>query len=98
MHYICARSVDAERAATRSRDLSEARAASKSVAVYADPKMGLSLGRETLAVDVDGPHGLRWQLDWYADRGLVPTTPDLAKVVDNTFALPPTRRPTEGIK
>jgi len=59
----------------------------QSAAVYADPKMGLSLGRKTLAVDIDGLHGLRWQLDWYANAGLVPTKPDLAKVVDNAFAI-----------
>jgi len=58
----------------------------QSAAVYADPKMGLSLGRKSLAVDVDGPHGLGWQLNWYADAKLVPTKPDLAKVVDNSFA------------
>jgi ABC-type nitrate/sulfonate/bicarbonate transport system substrate-binding protein len=58
----------------------------ESAAVYADPDMGLSLGRTSLAVDVDGKHGLRWQLDWYADIKLVPTKPDLGKVVDNSFA------------
>jgi NitT/TauT family transport system substrate-binding protein len=58
----------------------------KSVSVYADPEMGLSLGRATMAVDVDGKYGLRWQLNWYRDDKLVPTEPDLGKVVDNTFA------------
>jgi NitT/TauT family transport system substrate-binding protein len=58
----------------------------KSAAVYADPDMGLSLGRATVAVDVDGKYGLRWQLDWYHNAKLVPTQPDLAKVVDNSFA------------
>jgi ABC-type nitrate/sulfonate/bicarbonate transport system substrate-binding protein len=58
----------------------------RSVDVYANPKMGQSLGRATLAVDVDGPHGLRWQLEWSTDHKLVPKAPDLNKAVDNTFA------------
>jgi NitT/TauT family transport system substrate-binding protein len=58
----------------------------QSAAVYADPKMGLSLGRETLAVDVDGPYGLRWQLKWYTNANLVPKAPNLDSVVDNAFA------------
>jgi len=58
----------------------------RSVDVYANPKMGESLGRATLAADVDGPHGLRWQLEWSTAQKLVPKAPDLNKAVDNTFA------------
>ncbi len=58
----------------------------KSAAVYEDPKLGLSLGRTTMAADIDGKHGLSWQLDWYSKAKLVPTKPDLGKVVDNSFA------------
>ncbi len=58
----------------------------KSAAVYEDPKMGLGLGRLDLVADVEGKHGLRWQLNWYHDVGLIPKMPDLNKVVDNSFA------------
>jgi NitT/TauT family transport system substrate-binding protein len=58
----------------------------KSAAVYEDPKLGLSLGRLDLVADVEGKHGLRWQLNWYHKDGLIPKMPDLDKVVDNSFA------------
>jgi NitT/TauT family transport system substrate-binding protein len=49
-------------------------------------KVALSTGRATLAIDIDSPHGLRWQMGQYVERGLVPNPPDLRKVVDNSFA------------
>jgi len=55
-----------------------------------DPKMyekiGLGLGEEDMSVNVDGKHGLKWQLQHYTDRGLIPKQPDLDKGVDNSFA------------
>jgi NitT/TauT family transport system substrate-binding protein len=59
----------------------------RSVDVYANPKMGESLGRATLAADIDGPHGLRWQLKWATEHKLVPKAPKLEEAVDNSFAI-----------
>lgn len=44
------------------------------------------MGREDLLVNVEGENGLRDQLDWYAEAGLVPERPDLNEYVDNSFA------------
>jgi NitT/TauT family transport system substrate-binding protein len=49
-------------------------------------KVGLGVGRENMAVNVDGTYGLRWQMQQYKDRGLLLSPPDLVKVVDNSFA------------
>jgi len=56
----------------------------KTQAMY--EKVSLGLGREHLMVDVEGRYGLRWQLKWYTDLGLVPKQPDLKTGVDNSFA------------
>jgi NitT/TauT family transport system substrate-binding protein len=56
----------------------------ENVALY--QKVGIGLGNETLAVNVDGTHGLRWQLKQYTDRGYIKSAPDLAVAVDNSFA------------
>lgn len=48
--------------------------------------VGLTLSRESLVVRTEGDYGLRWQLKWYTDLGLVPTQPDLQRAVDNSFA------------
>jgi hypothetical protein len=44
------------------------------------------VGKESMAVNVDGTYGLRWQMQQYKDRGLLLNPPDLAKIVDNSFA------------
>jgi NitT/TauT family transport system substrate-binding protein len=49
-------------------------------------KVGLGVGKESMAVNVDGTYGLRWQMQQYKDRGLLLNPPDLAKIVDNSFA------------
>jgi NitT/TauT family transport system substrate-binding protein len=49
-------------------------------------KIGIGLGNENLSVNVTGTHGLAWQMQQYRDRGLIQTAPDLAKVVDSSFA------------
>jgi len=56
----------------------------ENVALY--QKMGIGLGNENLSVNVDGTYGLAWQMQQYRDRGLILAAPDLAKVVDNSFA------------
>lgn len=48
--------------------------------------MGLAFGRADMTADVDGSHGLRWQLEQYEAKGLIKNKPDLSKVVDNSFA------------
>jgi NitT/TauT family transport system substrate-binding protein len=48
-------------------------------------KIGLAVGPEKLTVVTEGKYALRWQLDQYVRQGLVTTTPDLKKFVDNTF-------------
>lgn len=49
-------------------------------------KVGIGVGNDNLAVNVDGTHGLRWQLQQYTDRGYIKNPPDLAAAVDNSFA------------
>lgn len=56
----------------------------ENVALY--QKVGIGVGNDNMAVNVDGTHGLRWQLQQYRDRGLIQSAPDLAAVVDNSFA------------
>lgn len=48
--------------------------------------MGYLVGHDRLSVDIDGPHGLRWQMSQYIERKLIPKPPDLGRAVDNTFA------------
>lgn len=49
-------------------------------------KVGIGVGNEDLTVNVNGTYGLSWQMQQYRDRGLIQSAPDLAKVVDNSFA------------
>jgi NitT/TauT family transport system substrate-binding protein len=56
-------------------------------------KVGLGVGKESMAVNVDGTYGLRWQMQQYKDRGLLLNPPDLAKIVDNSFAEAATKAP-----
>jgi NitT/TauT family transport system substrate-binding protein len=49
-------------------------------------RIGLAVGLEKLNAVVEGKFALRWQMDQYVNQGLVTTTPDLKKFVDNTFA------------
>lgn len=49
-------------------------------------KIGLAVGPEKLSVVVEGKYALRWQMDQYANQGLVQERPDLKKSVDNSFA------------
>jgi NitT/TauT family transport system substrate-binding protein len=56
----------------------------ENVALY--QKVGIGLGNENLAVNVDGTHGLRWQLQQYTERGYIKSPPDLSVSVDNSFA------------
>ncbi len=56
----------------------------ENVALYR--KVGIGVGNENLAVNVNGTYGLAWQMQQYRDRGLIQSAPDLAKVVDNSFA------------
>jgi ABC-type nitrate/sulfonate/bicarbonate transport system substrate-binding protein len=46
---------------------------------------GLPAGPADLAVDIDGPYALRWQMTQYVNQGLVKTAPDLNAAVDNSF-------------
>ena len=49
-------------------------------------RIGLAVGPEKLSVVVEGKYALRWQMDQYANAGLVQERPDLKKSVDNSFA------------
>ena len=44
------------------------------------------VGRQKLAVDVDGANGLRSQMQWHIKSGLIPDPPVLENFVDNSFA------------
>jgi NitT/TauT family transport system substrate-binding protein len=49
-------------------------------------KVAIGVGLDSLVVRVEGDYGLRWQLQWYIDHGLVPKAPALETAVDNSFA------------
>jgi ABC-type nitrate/sulfonate/bicarbonate transport system substrate-binding protein len=49
-------------------------------------RLGLANGPPTLAVDVEGKYGLRWQLQQYAQEGLIQHQPDMNGAVDTAFA------------
>ncbi len=55
----------------------------KNAALY--EKIGLLVGDTDMTVKIGGDYGLAWQLKQYQDRGLIPSTPDLDKYVDNSF-------------
>ena len=48
--------------------------------------IGIGNGLDNLAVDIDGPFGLRYEETQFAKAGLVQTPPDIRKAVDNSFA------------
>lgn len=49
-------------------------------------KIGLAVGTEKLTVQAEGRYGLIWQMDQYANAGLVLTRPNVSAAVDNSFA------------
>lgn len=51
--------------------------------IYEDA--GLPAGPPNLAVDLDGPFALEWQMAQYTAQGLVKAQPDLRAAVDNSF-------------
>jgi NitT/TauT family transport system substrate-binding protein len=56
----------------------------------ADPtlyqKIGLAVGPENLSVQAEGRFGLIWEMDQYANAGLVQQRPNVMKSIDNSFA------------
>ena len=49
-------------------------------------RVGLAVGMEKLTVQAEGRYGLIWQMDQYANAGLVLTRPNVSAAVDNSFA------------
>jgi hypothetical protein len=47
----------------------------KDASVY--EKIAMGTASESLAVNVDGDYGLRWQMQTLIDAGLIPQAPDL---------------------
>lgn len=56
----------------------------ENAAIY--ERIGLAVGPENLAVDIDGQYALRWQMDQYVRSNEVQHAPDLRGAVDNSFA------------
>ena len=49
-------------------------------------RIGLAVGPDNLAPDLDGKFALRWQMQEYVKSGLVKTAPDMNQAIDRSFA------------